>query len=308
MRLAARLPPWRPPADRWAARVAHRRGRADALDLDIDPAGEDGGAGRDDHLVVAGPQRHERRAVRHLSAGTGVQPGEQVTGRVELPAGGRALAGEQRAETGQLGAVLRRAQGDHPPDGGVTVLAEPQPGHHAAGRVAHHVHRGGAGTVERGPGGGGQHPRLGGQVTLGVAGQGDDLGVLAVLAQPGGQHAETAGRAAVAGHQQHRAGQVRRHRPRGTPAATTGQRRDDPGDQRDQDGGAAADHQAATSRGQRAEHRFIVGPSFVVGRPRCGAACERSGHLPRHNEMAVSGQIPCRPGQARGSMGSCKPG
>ena len=95
---------------------------------------------RGDHLVAPRPHRGPQRPVRGLVPG--VEPAEQVAVRHQLLAGGRAAAGQLAAERGLAGAVVRRAEGEHPPGLAVAaVVADPEPGDHAAGGVADHVDR-----------------------------------------------------------------------------------------------------------------------------------------------------------------------
>jgi hypothetical protein len=109
--------------------------------------------------------------------------------------------------------MVRGAEGDHAPGlGGTVKLAHPQPRDHAAGRVADHVHRRGAGACQRVVSGLLQPFCVAAEVPLAVALRDDDGDIAALGGEEGDQRLDARRRASVAGQDQHRPESVLRHR------------------------------------------------------------------------------------------------
>ena len=204
--------------------VVDRRVGADLLHLDVHRARPARPIRRDHHLVL-GWSRSRPTPGRPARSGAGVQAVEQVAGR-DRAAGRRPGTAPARSEPSAASSVpccgeprvtIRRAIA------APAVVADPEPGHDAAGRVADHVDRRRAGRESAPPGRGGQHRGLRGQVALGVAGQARPPRVLARPRAAGRPaRCSAAGRAAVAGHQQHRPGHAPGRRRAANPGAATG--------------------------------------------------------------------------------------
>ncbi len=134
-----------------------------------------------------------------------VQCGENVTVRGELLACSRARARHEAAQGGQLGAVLRRTEGDHPArKGSTTVVANPQPRDDPAGGVADDVDCRRTGTSNRRGSRPTQRDGLAVEVPQRVSGQRDDVDDPTAGAKRARQRLQRGHRAAVAGNEQHR--------------------------------------------------------------------------------------------------------
>ena len=126
------------------------------------------------------------------------------------------------------------------------VTVDPQAGHHAAGRVADDVDRGGAGAPGVAYGvlqGGDLRKQVSGAVTR----QGQDLGGTPGGGQTGRQSGQGGAAAAVTGHQQHGAG----HgliRAGAVVVAAVGENADAEDDDQDQDDRGGAEKQVPPSR------------------------------------------------------------
>ena len=177
---------------------------ADRLDGEVEGAVEVGGRRRHHDLVVGRPDRHPQRAGGRLVAG--VELAEQLAvGQQLLARLGARVRGDVGAQTGQVGAVVRRADRDDPAgQAAAAVVARPRGGDDAAGGVPDHVDRPGAVRCIWRTTALSSASRLLVEVAGAVAGQVDDHHRPALRPQRVGQHLQRGGAAVVARHEQHR--------------------------------------------------------------------------------------------------------
>ena len=229
---------------------------ADRLDGEVEGAVEVGGRRRHHDLVVGRPDRHPQRAGGRLVAGVELAEqlavGEQLLARL-----GARVRGDVGAQTGQVGAVVRRADRDDPAGQAVAaVVARPEAGDDAAGGVPDHVDRPGAvplhledhGLVER--------PGLLVEVAGVVTGQVDDHHRPPLRPQRVGQHLQRGGAAVVARHEQHRPLALLGHRP--DRLVAVGPHRGADPDRRDQREHGEAEHEPPAGGGESLEHLPIL--------------------------------------------------
>ena len=170
---------------------------------------------------------------------------------------GHAVEPSAPASDGQVGAVVRRGQGDRAayvrP---AAEVGDVDADHDAARGVADQVHRRRPGLVERRVDGVAEVLGLLAQVLGPGAGRPHDAGVSALAGQGVGQHLERGGRAAVPRDQQHGSRPVLGHRlDRRVPAYDDRHRDRDRDDQRQH---RHAQHQPAPRGGERVEHATSV--------------------------------------------------
>ena len=167
--------------------VRGRRAGADLLHLDVQRPLELGGLGGRHRLVRVGAHRDPARAGRGLVAG--VQPAQQVAAGGQLLARSRAATGHLLRERRDVGAVVRRAQRQHPSyDGIPTLVPHEQPRDHSPGRVADHVDGLRPALVERALGQVGEPAGLHAQVSPTALGRLED-DHLATVARAAGRRA-----------------------------------------------------------------------------------------------------------------------
>ena len=233
-------------------------------------------------LSSVGPDRDPAGTGGCLVAG--VRAAQEAAVGSELLASLRAhVRAEVGSQGGQVGPVVRRAEGDDPP-GEVTavVVGQPHPHGDPAGRVAHEVHRVGAAGRQRRADRLVEDRRLGMQVVGAGAAELDDPSGPAGAAQRLRKHGEAGRRPAVPRHEEH--GGLGVLCDRSDARSAVGQGEHDDGGGRQREGRSDSQHEPAAGRGERGEHAPIlprgVKPDRTPMRPACRARRGRARRAP----------------------------